>query len=101
MIHVSEEKADQVQYLIEQSIQGNHLLFDHELVREALSREYPLQEEEAYRVEHHIERLMTLGSNEQQQAYLEGLDTHTQKLVILTYFTIVENNLYEHLKIIH
>ena len=37
VIEVSKNQLSQVEYLIAQSIQGNHVLFDPEMLREAFS----------------------------------------------------------------
>jgi hypothetical protein len=111
MIHVSKNKLQQVEYLIEQSLQGNHILFDHENLTRVLRGESrdgssdgllkPLSEEEAYSVEHHIERLIGEPSLMQKRAYLESLDSRTYAWVVRTYFNIIENNLWESQEIHH
>jgi hypothetical protein len=107
MIHVSKNKLQQVEYLISQSLQGNHVLFDHDSLTRILRDGSgsgllgPLSEEEAYRVEHHIERLIGEPSLMQKRAYLESLDTRTYAWVVRTYFNIIENNLWESQEIHH
>ncbi len=102
MIHVSKKELGQVEYLIRQSVQGNHVLFDRERLQSAFrrkgespARESCISDDEAYAVEHHLERLMTIPSLDAKRAYLEGLDAETYEQVVLTYFNIVENSLYE------
>ncbi len=96
MITVSQEQLDTVEYLIQQSTQGNHILFDLDLVRHVFTREtLPMNEEQAYQVEHHIERLIALDGFEKQKAYVEQLPEETLYRVIKTYFNIVENSLFE------
>ena len=103
MIYVSEDQLNQVEYLIAQSIIGNHVLFDSSMIHtvfEKFSQEI-ISEEDAYSVEHHIERLILQPTLAAKRAYLEGLDHRTLGLVIRTYFNIVENNLYENLEVKH
>jgi hypothetical protein len=98
VIYVSKDQLDQVEYLIGQSIQGNHVLFDVATLRRVLGGaelEGEIDEQDAYAVEHHIERLILKPSLEEKRAYLEGLSAETYDLVVRTYFNIVENNLYE------
>lgn len=100
MIYVSDKQYTQVKYLIGQSIQGNHVLFDLDLVRNAFRQpQIPLSAEinaeQAYSVEHHIEALIELPNLQKIRAYLESLDPNTLDTVIRTYFYIVENNLIE------
>ena len=102
MITVSQEQLDTVEYLIQQSAQGNHILFDLDTVRHVFT--LPVQamnEAEGYEVEHHIEKLITLEGFEKQKAYIEQLPEETLFRVIKTYFNIVENSLFESSKTRH
>lgn len=94
VITITEDQAAQVKYLIDQAIQGNHILFDPATLRRVLSKPAPSLEE-AYGVEHHIEKLMTLPGLREKRTYLERLDHQTFDLVVKTYFNIVENSLFE------
>jgi len=96
MITVSQEQLDTVEYLLEQSAQGNHVLFEPDVVRKVFAiPSAPMSEKQAYEVEHHIEKLISLDSIEKQKAYLELLSEATLHCVVKTYFNIVENNLFE------
>ena len=104
MIYVSKDQLEQVEYLIAQSIRGNHVLFDTESIRRAFHARArpanaplnaPMNVEEAYGVEHHIERMILQPSLAGKRAYLDKLDHGTFERVVRTYFNIVENNLYE------
>lgn len=106
MITISKNQMNQVEYLIDQSIRGNHVLFDLDALRRVFWKENPrlsntLSEQEAYSVEHHIERLITEPSLAQKRAYLEALDEDTFEMVVKTYFNIIENNIYESLEVQH
>jgi hypothetical protein len=106
LIYVSKTQLKQVEYLIGQSIQGNHVLFDLDTVRKVFFKENlplssRLSDEEAYSVEHHIERLILQSSLAEKRAYLERLDEDTYIRVVRTYFNIVENNLYESTQVSH
>ncbi len=96
MITVSQEQLDTVEYLLEQSAQGNHVLFELDMVRQVFALpSLPMSEAEAYEVEHHIEKIISLESIEKQKAYLDQLPENTLHCVVKTYFNIVENNLFE------
>lgn len=103
MIYVSEDQLSQVEYLIEQSMHGNHILFDLECVREIfqITPGQTLSEEAAYEVEPLIEKLILQPTLQQKRAFLEALDQDTLSRVVKTYFNIVENNLYESSKTRH
>ena len=95
MITVSQEQLNTVEYLIEQSAQGNHVLFDPETVRHVLTTPIKISENDGYEVEHHIEKLIAIDGLHKQKAYLERLPEETLHRVIKTYFNIVENSLFE------
>ena len=102
MIQVSKGRAfRQVQYLIEQSRQGNHVLFAPEEIRRVLAKPaaqpQSLQHavQEAIEVEPHLEKLLGLLSLDSKRAYLETLDRKTYEKVVKAYFNIVENSLLE------
>lgn len=98
MIHITKEQAEQVKYLLEQAMQGNHILFDPGTLRKILEKpsdESSLEGDERYSVEHHIEKLMSLRGLAEKRAYLERLDSQTFEGVVRTYLNIVENTLFE------
>lgn len=97
VIYVSEDQLTQVEYLIGQSVQGNHVLFESHVIREAYERTAGDQfsEDDAYGVEHHIENLITQPTLAQKRAYLERLDLKTHDFVVRTYFNIIENSIIE------
>jgi hypothetical protein len=102
MITVSQEQLATVEYLIQQSAQGNHILFDLDVVRKVFSNQTrPMSESEAGEVEHHIEKLICLDGYDQQKAYLEKLPEIVLYRVVKTYFNIVENSLFESSRIRH
>lgn len=96
MITVSKEQLNTVEYLLDQSAKGNHVLFDHTLITQVLTTHIkPMNEDEAYEVEHHIEKIISFKTINEQRAYLDQLPEATLHRVIKTYFNIVENNLFE------
>jgi len=98
MIHVDEDQLEQIEYLLDQSKQGNHVIFDVEQVKKIFavhSRDEEISTEEAYAVEPQIEHLMSEPTLDRKRAYLESLDTDTFEKVVRTYFNIVENTIYE------
>lgn len=103
MIYVNQKQLDQVEYLIEQSCRGHHILFDTDIIREAFSRSSFVDfddddEEENSAAEKHIENLILQPTLVSKRAYLENLSVETRDRVVRTYFSIVENNLFEALE---
>jgi hypothetical protein len=106
VIHITQEQAEQVKYLLEQAMQGNHILFDPATLRKILEkpvavRATPSASEDEYSVEHHIEKIMSFKGLPEKRAYLERLDDVTFEGVVRTYLTIVENTLFEAKGTIH
>lgn len=103
MIYVNQKQLDQVEYLIEQSTRGHHVLFDAEMIRSAFDIEEDEGEddeesEEATTAEKHIENLILQPTLVSKRAYLENLDLEVRARIVRTYFSIVENNIFEGLK---
>ena len=106
MIYVNQNQLDQVEYLIEQSIKGFHVLFDNEGIREAFlkieagaERAVEAGAERANEaIAKHIESMILQPTLVAKKAYLESLNSPVYLRVVRMYFSIVENNIYESLK---
>lgn len=102
MISVSQEQLVTVEYLMEQSAQGNHVLFTLDIVRQVFANPpVSMSPAEAGEIGLHIEKLITMEGLEKQKAYLEQLPASTLHSVIKTYFNIVENNLFKNGSVRH
>lgn len=103
MIYVTKKQLNTVEYLIQQSIYGHHVLFDPDALRKVFSKYAPqdTQVESASDPQPHIEQLITLPTLLQKRAYLEKLDAPTFEAVVRGYFNIVENNLYQMGEVLH
>jgi len=99
MIYVSEEQLSQVEYLLNQSYLGNHVLFSNIMIRTVFSkrpvRENQISEADAYELEHHLEKLIELPTLPHKRHYLEKLNETTRDKLVLTYFNIIDNSLFE------
>ncbi len=111
MIYVNQKQLDQVEYLIEQSAKGHHILFDLDTIR----RVFGVETYEQFKAEHlssiedsevdetaekHIEKLILQPTLVSKKAYLENLKPELFKRVVKTYFSIVENNIFENQKFV-
>lgn len=99
MITVDETQLDQVEYLIEQSIKGNHILFDRYDIKLAFSQN--IDTSRSREIEKHIEALILRPTLVQKRAYLEKLDEGTYLKVMRSFFSIVDNSLLEHSTVRH
>ncbi len=98
MIYINEDQAAQVKYLLEQAMQGNHILFEPTILKKILETPPsapPSAEGDHYAVEHHIEKIMSFRGLPEKKAYLEKLDSQTFEQVVRAYLNIVENTLFE------
>lgn len=96
MIQVSEKNFIQVEYLLNQSIQGNHILFDAEQIRKAfLNRVLPAKDEEYVQVKSLIEKLIALDSIEEQKNWIKSLNEKMLTILVKTYLNIVENRIFD------
>ena len=98
MIYVNQKQLSQVEYLIEQSARGHHVLFDIDIIRDAFNAAEADQEdneESDEAIEKHIETLILRPTLLAKRTYLENLDPRIFRRVVRTYFSIVENNIFE------
>jgi hypothetical protein len=97
MIAVSPELVRQVEYLISQSRQGHHVLFEPGTIKKIMKKfsGKPIPDNAAYEAEPHLERILELPTLARKRAYMEKLDKQTYELVVRTYFNIIENHLFE------
>lgn len=105
MIQVSQDQLEQVQYLIKQSSQGNHVLFDQNLIREAFQVIEPLDDDDELELdeitEKHIEQIIAQPTLRRKRAYLDRLNRPELLKVVQVYFNIVENDIFEKKGVTH
>jgi len=98
VIYVNQDQLDQVKYLLQQSAQGNHLLFDDHVLRRLAPRIGRQEErnEKVEKAEQLLEQMILRPSISSKRAFLEGLDAETYDEVARVYFNIVQNTAQEH-----
>jgi hypothetical protein len=97
MIYVSQEQLDQVKYLLKQSSQGNHLLFDERTIRRIACRlgQEETRNEKVEKAEALLEQMILRPTISSKRAFLEALDPPTYDDVAKVYFNIVQNTAQE------
>lgn len=97
MIYVNQEQLDQVKYLLDQSAQGNHLLFDGGTIRRIADRigQTEARNERLEKAEHLLEQMILRPTLAGKKAFLDGLDAQTYDDVARVYFNIVQNSAQE------
>ena len=92
MITVSGKQVREIEYLIHQSLQGHHVLFEPALLKDAL-HSHP---SEAFpELEGLLETLLTLPSLAQKRAFLDRLSETEQAGLLRLWLNVVENSLYQ------
>ncbi len=96
MIYVSEDQLEQVQYLLEQSTLGNHVLFDLDTIRRiapTLGQEARTEFEKGLLMsaEKLLEELILCPSIDAKMDFLQCLDPEVRDEVARVYLRIVEN----------
>lgn len=94
MIYVSENQLDQVNYLLEQSAYGNHLLFSIETVRR-VARKATIQKTfdrtRTEKAEAVLEQMILCPTLQEKRRFLDKLDAEMHDDVARIYFNIVQN----------
>jgi hypothetical protein len=97
VIYVNQEQLDQVKYLLEQSAQGNHLLFDERTLRRVAWRigQPEARNEMVEKAEGLLEQMILRPSIASKKAFLESLDPEVYDEVARVFFNIVQNTAQE------
>ena|SRR3989338_1871055 len=96
MVYVNQNQLDQVQYLIEQSILGNHILFNNEtIIRIAIGNAKDLERNRMEKAERLIEEMILCPTLDAKRCFLAKLDHDTHDDVARVYLNIVHNRVYE------
>ena len=103
MIYVNQEQLEQVQYLLEQSAKGVHLLFDKKTIKRIASQ-LGKKEERTMRIEKAeglLEQMILCTTLQSKKNFLETLDPDTYDDVAKVYFNIVQNSASEKQRFTH
>ena len=103
MIYVNQEQLDQVKYLLDQSAQGNHILFDYGTIHRIAFRigTNETRDDRIEKAEALLEQMILRPTISGKKAFLETLDPHTYDDVARVYFNIVQNSAQEKQEFCH
>lgn len=94
-IKVSQERLDQIEYLLMQSTRGIHLLFDRDVLVNTLQEPVEAKDyfslENLNKVQDILTEMIKQPTIAEKKHYLSTLDEDVYALFIRTYFNIVEN----------
>jgi len=87
----------EIQYIIQQSMNGYHVLFDNDTIKRFCNTEKKdddiFDEQTARTTEKLVELFMSTPTINGRKLFFQGLSDEEKSLLIRTYFHIVENNL--------
>ena len=94
-VHVSQERLDQIEYLLTQSTKGIHLLFDRDTLVSTLQE--PVKSGDYFnfdnlnKVQNILTEMIQQPTIAEKRHYLSTLEDDAYELFVRTYFNIVEN----------
>lgn len=99
------ENLEQIEYLLFQSTQGVHFMFDHSDVARVLSRPTDGQsfftEENMKKVQGLLTGFLDCKSLQAKRGYLDRLPAEDFELLVRSYFQLVDNTILAHSNIRH
>lgn len=97
MFYLEKAQLEEVEFLLELSQHGHHLLFDHEAVKTYMAKPMDMYNEvvenHTEEVETLFEKFLSISGIENKREYFKRLHTANQEVVIKTYFTIIDNKM--------
>lgn len=101
----TDAQVDQIEYLLYQSTQGIHFMFDHSEVAKVLKTNSPEVEPLTL---HHMEKVQSLLSSlldrktmNEKKSYLESLSGDDYELLVRAYFQLVDKAILAHSTLKH
>jgi hypothetical protein len=91
MIFVNQLQLDQVKYLLEQSVRGNHILFQAETIKKVASTPKEVDSARTELAEKILEEMILRDTLSKKKLYLESLDRDLYEDVVRVYMNIVQN----------
>lgn len=94
---ISDQQLDQIENLLQQSLNGLHILFDHKRVAEILKT--PTENLDLFnssnqsKIDDLFKGLVEKQNLTLKQLYLDNLDPQSFEMLVRTYFHIVDNTL--------
>ncbi|MEI6092754.1 MAG: hypothetical protein WCQ47_03625 [bacterium] len=97
MVHIDDSQVEEIKYIISQSMNGLHVLFDNDTIKKFLnnsdSEDEIFDERKSRDTEKLVERFMSTPTITGKKILFQGLNDSEKALLIKTYFSIVENNI--------
>lgn len=101
----SESHVDQIEYLLYQSTQGIHFIFDHgdvaKVLRSRAPDEEPLTLQHMEKVQSLLSSLLDRKTMNEKKSYLESLAGDDYELLVRAYFQLVDKAILAHSTLRH
>lgn len=96
-MNFSDQQLDQIEHLLQQSMNGLHILFDHKKVAEILKTPTEklklFEKDNLKKIDQLFQGLVQKENLSLKQLYLENLDPESFEILLRAYFHIVDNSL--------
>jgi len=96
---VTSELIESFEKIIQSGLRGTHLLFSNQMIREAFTREKPVElltnQEVAEEVQGALANLLDRETLEEQQEYIEGLERSIRDVLVHLYFGFLDKYISE------
>ena len=97
MVKIDDSQVEEIRYIISQSMNGCHILFDNETIKKYLyasgNDDEIFDEKKSRETEKLIERFMSTPTITGKKMLFKDLSDDEKSILIRTYFNIVENNI--------
>ena len=101
----TERQVDQIEYLLYQSTQGIHFMFDHSDVARVLKRKLepdePLSIKHMEKIQSLLSSLLERKSMGEKKSFLESLSRKDYELLVRAYFQLVDKTILAHSTLKH
>lgn len=95
-------QINQIEYLLFQSAQGLHLIFDHSNVSDVLKKfDGELEASNADRVQGLLSKLLDRKTMIEKKSYIESLGKDDYELLVRAYFQLVDKTILAHSNLRH
>ncbi|MAV91811.1 MAG: hypothetical protein CL676_10340 [Bdellovibrionaceae bacterium] len=96
-MNFSEQQLDQIEHLLQQSMNGLHILFDHKKIAEVLKMPTEnlnlFEKDNLKKIDELFQGLVQKENLSLKQLYIESLDPESFEMLLRAYFHIVDNSL--------
>jgi hypothetical protein len=97
MITINDDQLEQLEFLLDQSMQGMHHLFDRHIIYTDLRAqgEREFTPNEVKRVHDLLNKLVSQPTISMKRAFVGRLQHNDRRILLRSYFNIVENTIYD------